>query len=333
MDASKVVEELGLTWNALSESKGASALSKFGTTIAKLKDPSVPKEVKLAVSTAMISLLSTATPDAIQAGLMDHLDTIFDYAATTVKTAEDKDVLTPCNYVLSFVQCQAKSANAMPAFTTKMAVIVTRLLRDFEQLLPSLKEKGPSDPDELIHTKTESIKLLAKCVSPGDDEAVAKALVQLMKYYAVMTQEKKTPLFRAAIIEFVSAVAERKPELLGEHFAVAVDAVQAGEFPLVVGQLMDAFMTYARTNSGAAKLGGLVPALMREPPMTGAVKTEAVCKKYLSLLLRIAALKVPRRCDAMRWSCARLVARPVAHRTSCPPSHSIPRHCHPSPTP
>ena len=292
MDASKVVEELGLTWNALSESKGASALSKFGTTIAKMKDPSVPKEVKLAVSTAMISLLSTATPDAIQSGLLEHLDAIFEYAATTLKTAEEKDLMTPCNYVLSFVQCQAKSANAMPVFTTKMAVIVVRLLRDFEQLLPALKEKGPSDADELIHTKTETVKLLTKCVSPGDDEAVVKALPQLMKYYNALTQEKKTPLFRSSLVEFVSAVAERKPELLGEHFAVAVDAVQAGEFPLVVGQLLDAFTTYARTNSGAAKLGGMVPSLMREPPMTGAVKTEALCKKYLSLLLRIAAIKV-----------------------------------------
>ena len=292
----QLLGELGLTWNALSESKGNSALSKFETILTKLNDAGTSNETKLTISTAIISLMSVATPDSIQTALNTHMALLFKYIIPLVKTVEDKERQMIGNYMLSFVQIQVKNAVAAPSFTTKMGAEVTKILKDLKQMIPTLKEKGLNDADEPIHTRTESIKLLVKCIQPTDDVATTTAMPVLMEMLTIADREKKTPMLRSALLEFVSAVHERKPSLLTSYVGILIDAMQQGDFPLTLSQLTDTFAAYARSNAGALKLSNLVSAIVKEPTFATASsqtdeKSQIRTKSLLSLLLRIATVK------------------------------------------
>ena len=292
----QMLEELGLTWNALSGSKGDSALSKFETILNKLIDAGTPNETKLVISTAIISLMSTATPESIQTALNTHMVLLFKYLIPLVKTIEDKERQTIGNYMLSFVQIQIKNAVAAPSFTTKMGAEVTKLLKELKQMIPTLKEKDINDADEPIHTRTESIKLLVKCIQPSDDVATSAAMPVLMEMFTVVEKEKKTPMLRSALLEFVTAVHDRKPSLLTTYMGIVVDAMQQGDFPLTLSQLTDSLAAYARSNAGALKLSNLVSAIVKEPTFATASsqideKSQIRTKSLLSLLVRIATVK------------------------------------------
>ena len=292
-DAAKasLLESLGLTWNLLSESKGNSALSKFGEIVTKLKEGSTPKEAKLVVSNGIISLLSVATPESIQTALIANLTNIFEYVAATIQSENDKELQMACNYVLSFIQCQVKNATSTASFTTKMATEVVKLLNSITQMVPTLKEKGANDPDDPAHARTESIKLLVKCIQPMDDDAVTAALPVLMAMLMTVGTEKKTPTLRAALIELVTAVAGRKAALLHAHAGDLLECMKAGDFPLGVGQLAEAFAAYASSNANAVKLAPLVPMIMKEPVFTGGQQSQTTTINLMSLLLRIAVVK------------------------------------------
>lgn len=286
-----LLQSLGLTWSLLSESKGNSALSKFGDIVTKLKDGGTPKEAKLVVSNGIISLLSVATSESIQTALLANISVIFEYIGATVKSENDKELQMACNYVLSFIQCQVKNATSAASFTTKMASEVTKLLNEMALVVPSLKEKGANDTDDPAHTRTESIKLLVKCIQPMDDEAVVTALPVLMSMLVAVGQEKKTPTLRAALIETITAVAGRRAALLHAYAGDLLECMKSGDFPLGVGQLAETFTAFASNNTNAAQLTPLVPMIMKEPVFTGGQQSQSTTIGLMSLLLRIAIVK------------------------------------------
>ena len=103
-------------------------------------------------------------------------------------------------------------------------------------------------------------------------------------------------MLRSALLEFVTAVHDRKPSLLTTYMGIVVDAMQQGDFPLTLSQLADSLAAYARSNAGALKLSNLVSAIVKEPTFATASsqideKSQIRTKSLLSLLVRIATVK------------------------------------------
>lgn len=302
IEKQKLLEELGLTWSLMSNSKGQSAIDKMPLTISMLCDPSSSNRTQVNICSAMISWISVAAVEAIEEAMLVHSPEIFNYLWDILKAGgnDDKnlpDLQTPAYYLISCIQRQIRNSSSS-SFRSKMLPKVLNIIKDLSEAHIYLKEKQPNKVESNVTSRTESVKLLIRCIPTDDDRVVSDTIVVLFPFLKLL-DDKMTPLLKKEVIEWLTTVSYRERSLFDSHMEGVLDAMRFGEADELVSifkgndqifttiapeilaknfhflvtflgfpEISDAVLMMSQTETGAKILSGSVPSLMKDMDKT-----------------------------------------------------------------
>jgi hypothetical protein len=227
----KLLEQLGLTWSSMSESKGQSAVIKMPEIMTMLCNPSSSNRTQVIICSAMISWISVTPKEAIEEAMLTHSPETFDYLRDILKAGGDDDknlpdLQTPAYYLISCIQRQI--LNSSSSFRSEMIPKVLNLIKDLTEAAIYLKEKKTNGVESNATSRTESMRLLIKSIPTDDDVIVSDTIIVLFPFLKLLN-EKMTPSLKKEVIGWFVTVGHRDKSLFNSHLQMILDAVRFGE--------------------------------------------------------------------------------------------------------
>ena len=320
----------GLSSTELTSSNGESPTSKIPLILEKLRDVNSPQELLLTICSGMVSWQSIARGDAFERFIITHSEGIFAFLVRSflheaqIETSSDAQL--PAYYIACCINRQARNPTS-PSFGRKISEYIVTLIAELTTNNIRMRDKLPNIKETNVTTRTESVKLLMKCIVTEDDMTAQAVIPILLKFLVMLSDWKTSPQLRKDVIDWLLCIDKRNRSLYYNYVGDLVHTMRLGEvdellcilqgdntlFTVIAPEvllhnvhflittlgyeLLSNSLEYAaHSNEGVLKLCAGVPGLVRDPIVTGGGTLSSgfhsnILGSLFSLLLRIAIVK------------------------------------------